>query len=154
MTFKERVLQIAAGELGKCEQPKGSNWGADIKKYLSSVGITFPAAWCMAFVYWCINDACKDCNTVNPLFKTGHVLTQYNKNKKIAKRANPKTGDVFIVIFPNMTGHTGFVERVDEDYIYTIEGNTNDENSREGYEVARRKRARNTISFYLSLPIE
>ena len=37
-------------------------------------------------------------------------------------------------------GHTGFVEKVEGNVIHTIEGNTNDTGSREGYEVCRRTR--------------
>lgn len=47
------------------------------------------------------------------------------------------------------TGHTGFVERVDGSNIHTIEGNTNDEGSREGYEVARRVRQLKSFKGFL-----
>ena len=46
-------LEVAVLEIGNEEVPRGSNWGDHIQKYLHSVGIDFPAAWCMAFVYWC-----------------------------------------------------------------------------------------------------
>ena len=51
-------------------------------------------------------------------------------------------------------GHTGFVERIDGTSIHTIEGNTNDTGSREGYEVCRRIRKINTIKGFIivSLP--
>ncbi len=41
------------------------------------------------------------------------------------------------------------VERVEDKFIYTIEGNTNDTGSREGYEVCRRVRAVNMVLGYL-----
>ena len=47
------VLQVAAGEIGSMEVPPGSNWGPKVKDYLVSAGVTFPAAWCAGFVYWC-----------------------------------------------------------------------------------------------------
>lgn len=129
-------LEIAIGELGKAEQPHGSNWGPHVQKYLASVGIKFPAAWCMAFVYWCCSTADQD----TPLAKTGGVLDQWNKVMPRYKVKKPEPGDIFVMNFGKGLGHTGFVERVDGLNILTIEGNTNDEGSREGYEVARRVR--------------
>ncbi len=46
-------IQLATLELGHEEIPRGSNWGPHVQKYLLSVGLKFPASWCMAFVYWC-----------------------------------------------------------------------------------------------------
>ncbi|EKT4520794.1 CHAP domain-containing protein, partial [Flavobacterium psychrophilum] len=48
-------------------------------------------------------------------------------------------------------GHTGIVEKVIEKTIYTIEGNTNDDGSREGYKVCRRKRNIKTIKAFIRL---
>ena len=50
------LLQIFISQLGVEEVPRGSNWGTDIQKYLKSVSLPYPAAWCMAFVYWCFLD--------------------------------------------------------------------------------------------------
>jgi hypothetical protein len=46
-------------------------------------------------------------------------------------------------------GHTGIVESVEGDYVHTIEGNTNEDGSREGYEVARRKSLIKSIHGFL-----
>ena len=51
----------------------------------------------------------------------------------------------FVYVFLNMKTqfdwvHTGIVIGVDGDLIHTIEGNTNDEGSREGFEVCLRRR--------------
>jgi len=37
-------IEIAITQIGVEENPRGSNWGKDIKKYLNSVGIDFPAS--------------------------------------------------------------------------------------------------------------
>ena len=81
----------------------------------------------------------KECK-VNPLIKTGGVMAQWNKTVPERRKTVPQVGDVFIMDFGKGTGHTGFVERIEGNAIYRIEGNTNDEGSREGYEVARRTR--------------
>ena len=51
--------------------------------------------------------------------------------------------------FGNGLGHTGIIESIKEDILYTIEGNTNDTGSREGYEVCRRTRKKSAIKGYL-----
>jgi hypothetical protein len=141
-------LEIAISQIGVEEVPRGSNWGADVKKYLNSVGINFPASWCMAYVYWC----CKEAGVT--LFKTGGVLAQWNKTPKEKKSLTPVVGSIFIMDYGKGLGHTGFVERIDGLSIHTIEGNTNDTGSREGYEVCRRIRKINTIKGFIivSLP--
>lgn len=129
-------IEIAITQIGVEEVPRGSNWGDGVKKYLNSVGINFPASWCMAFVYWCVANS----GTNNLLYKTGGVLNQWNKVSSWCKHKEPLAGDIFIMDFGKGLGHTGFVEKVEGGLIHTIEGNTNDTGSREGYEVCRRIR--------------
>lgn len=140
LTTSYRALSVARSQMGFQEIPKGSNWGPHVRKYLASVGINFAASWCMAFVYWCYQQACKEMNIDNPLVKTGGVLKQWNEIDKKYKANVPQVGCIFIMDYGGGLGHTGIVERIDGDTLYTIEGNTNDEGSREGYEVCRRTR--------------
>lgn len=142
--LNQSALKIAISQLGQQEKPLGSNWGVPVKNYLASVGINFPASWCMAFVYWCYNQTGKP----NPLVKTGGVLNAWNK--ATANRVkDPQPGDIFIMDFGKGLGHTGIVEKVDSTFIYTVEGNSNDSGSREGIEVTRKQRPRNKIKGYL-----
>lgn len=148
MALGKAALKVATTQVGKCENPLGSNWGTPVKDYLASVGITFPASWCMAFVYWCFNEACKGQN--NPLVKTGGVLAQWNKSdKKYRVVDDVQAGDIFIMDYGKGLGHTGIVDKVDDNFIYTIEGNTNDTGSREGIMVCRRQRPKVKIKGYL-----
>lgn len=135
---KETILS-AITQIGVQEVPKGSNAGVDVEKYLKSVGLGKGFSWCMAFVYWNVQQACAKLKMPVPLLKTGGVLKQYN-NPKNSKFTIPIKGDIFILDLGKGLGHTGFVEYVIKDTIHTIEGNTNDEGSREGYEVCRRVR--------------
>jgi hypothetical protein len=139
ITLSDRALSVAVSQLGNAEEPKGSNWGKHIQKYLASVGINFAAPWCMAFVYYCVNEAAKEMGVQNPLIKTGGVMAQWNKIPPQFKvGGTPRKGDIFIMDFGKGLGHTGFVTSVIADRILTIEGNSNDEGSREGYEVCRK----------------
>ena len=67
-------------------------------------------------------------------------MGQWNEVAKQYKSKTPQVGSIFIMDYGKGLGHTGIVERIDGDTLYTIEGNTNDEGSREGYEVCRRTR--------------
>ena len=144
-------IQVAITQIGQEEVPRGSNWGTKDKPavihYLDSVGIDFPASWCMAFVYWCVTKAIP----VNPLIHTGGVLRQWNEINPKHKHATPLPGDIFIMDHGHGLGHTGFVESIEGDVIHTIEGNTNDTGSREGYEVCRRIRKTNTCKGFIRL---
>lgn len=148
--LSDKALTIAVTQIGKQEIPKGSNWGVDVKGYLNSVGINFPASWCMGFVYWCFDKASKELKIPNTAIKTGGVLAAWNKASATIKNDIPNVGSVFIMDFGKGLGHTGIVESYDNSFIYTIEGNTNDTGSREGYEVCRRKRPRTSIKGYIN----
>lgn len=150
-SFRDTVVEVAQSQVGLTEIPKGSNWGKHVQKYLDSVGIHFPAAWCMAFNYWCINEASKIHKQKNPLFKSGGVLNTWNMTDKSRRVKTPKPGDVFIIDFGKGLGHAGIVTSVKGNFIYTIEGNTNDDGSREGYEVAVRRRPIANIKGFINI---
>lgn len=137
LTIAQRILSVAQSQLGVSEVPKGSNKGP-VEKYLKAVGLPGGHAWCMAFVYWCVNEACKEAGIKNPLHATGGVLAQWNAAPKALKVKTPQPGDIFIMDFGKGMGHTGIVTKVDKGRIFTIEGNSNDDGSREGYEVCRK----------------
>ena len=135
----KQMILSAVTQIGVEEIPRGSNAGVDVEKYLKSVGLGKGYSWCMAFVYWNVLQAAAKLKMPSPLIKTGGVLAQYN-NPKNTKKSIPLAGDIFIQDHGKGMGHTGIVEYVVGDTIHTIEGNTNDEGSREGYEVCRRVR--------------
>jgi hypothetical protein len=134
----QRVLSIARSQIGNAEIPHGSNWGKHVQKYLASVGIDFAAPWCMSFIYWCVDEACKEAVVPNPLVRTGGVMRQYNEVDRKLIVKTPLPGDIGIMDFGKGLGHTFFVEKVEGDTVFTIEGNSNDDGSREGYEVCRK----------------
>lgn len=143
------ALQAARSQLGQSEEPKGSNRGPMVDRYLAAVGLDPGYAWCAAFVYWCHEQAAAIAGTDNPVPKTGSVMKLYAAG--VGNRAlTPKSGDIFIMDYGKGTGHTGIVELVNGNgTITTIEGNTNDEGGREGYEVARRTRPLSKIVCFL-----
>lgn len=150
MTLAEKTLEIAIAQIGVEEIPKYTNSGPEVEIYLKSVGLGKGYSWCMAFIYWCTQNASKQTNLKNPLKKTGGVLDQYNSRPLLVQN-NPKAGDIFILDLGKGLGHTGIVEKIAGNIIHTIEGNTNDAGSREGYKVCRRKREIKTVKGFLRL---
>ena len=103
-TRAENALQVAITQVGQTENPLGSNWGKPVQDYLKSVGIGFPASWCMAFVYWCVEESKYRVpdgigGFKNPLVKTGGALRQWNEVNKSMKFKEPEAGDIFIMDF-------------------------------------------------------
>jgi hypothetical protein len=147
------ALQIAQGQVGQSEQPIGSNSGPMVNEYLKAVGLNPGYAWCQAFVYWCYREAAGKLNRGNPLIHTAGVHDCWNKSldspfiKRLARENAIKTpgsilpGMQFILLFGTTEGHTGIVEKTEVTatglLIHTIEGNSNTNGSREGYEVVR-----------------
>jgi len=137
--LSQRTLQTALTQLGVQEIPKNSNAGADVEKYLKSIGLGKGYSWCMAFVYWCVKTSLLP-NETNPLLKTGGVMRMWNERPNLRK-TKPMVGDIMILDYGKGLGHTGIVNKLlPNGMIETIEGNTNDEGSREGYEVCLRVR--------------
>ena len=151
-TLAAMALETAISQLGQSEKPIGSNSGPMVNEYLRAAGLNPGYAWCQAFVYWCYEVAAKKLNLVNPAVKTGSVHDCWDRSiasatiKKLLKADAVKApvlvrpGDQFILSFNGTSGHTGIVERTEGDVLYTIEGNSNENGSREGYEVVRHKR--------------
>lgn len=155
MNLSELFLFTAKTQLDVEETPRNTNNGQKVKQYLKAVGLGAGYPWCMAFVYWCMEQATAQLEIENPLVKTAGVLKQWNETtlRKLTNRdSGIKPGDIFIMKFSNGTGHTGVVEKIVGGLVYTIEGNTNDEGSREGYEVARRTRSITEILGFIKTP--
>ena len=152
MTLNQLSLKIAQSQNGVQEVPRNSNAGAAVESYLKSVGLGKGYSWCMAFVYWSVKEAAKQLNTTSPLIKTAGVLRQWNEVNSKMKFTNPTPGDIFIMDYGKGQGHTGFVvEVLSNGNLKTIEGNTNDEGSREGYEVCYRTRKQSQIKGYIRI---
>jgi len=110
-------------------------------------------AWCMGFVQTILDQSFTSLGgnfqSIMPKTYACDVVGEHGKSngkllRNVNLRSNPElieAGDVFLnVKEPWDWTHTGIVTGLDDDWIHTIEGNTNDEGSREGFEVCRRMR--------------
>jgi hypothetical protein len=157
MMITAKALEIAIGQLGVRERGS-SNSGPEVDQYLKIVGLKPGYPWCMAFVYWCYDKAATATGVPNFLIRTAGVMHQWNEQQPIRKIVLDKVlkkpaiiqpGAVFIMDYGKGTGHTGLVEKIEGTYISTVEGNTNDEGSREGFEVCRRTRKLTSIKGFI-----
>lgn len=130
---KINLKESYTSQIGVKETPKGSNWGPEIKMYLSSVNVYSPAPWCAAFVKWNFNQAGITSNI------TAWSPTAQNSNNLVYYKAKfykqPRAGDVFTLYFPSLKriAHTGFFDLPINNKVYrSVEGNTNQAGSREG----------------------
>jgi CHAP domain-containing protein/putative peptidoglycan binding protein len=148
-----RVLEVAASQIGVMEQPPGSNRGPQVDKYLRAVGLNPAAgsfAWCVAFVYWCFDQAAQTLQEPNPMIKTAGVLDHWDAaGQRGIRRISSATaedtptlirpGQIFVISTGGGHGHSGLVELTRGGKLTTIEGNTNTGGSREGVGVFRRE---------------
>lgn len=123
----DRILAIARKELGVRELT-GNNDGVQVERYLAYVSYVFGQAGYIA-----------------P--RTGWSPALFPASRQVVSAA---PGSVFGIYFPSLkrVAHCGFVERLQGDFIQTIEANTNLEGGREGQGVYRRLRHKRTISKY------
>lgn len=154
LPLNQIALQVAIEHIGDHEDPKGSNAGPMVTKFLAAVGLGPGYSWCQAFFFYCYLQACLIKSAVNPVIKTAGVLACWNKTAVQFKitvaeaRAHPELilpGYQFILKEGNNgNGHTGMIELIEIIgaivWLHTIEGNSNTDGSREGWEVVRHKR--------------
>ena len=151
-----QTLAITGTQVGQMEEPAGTNRGPMVDEYLRAAGIDPAAgsanqrAWCAAFVFWGFQSASASLGVPNPLPRTAGCLDHWNRAAKIAgvtrisrveAYADPaliKPGLVFILDFGQGLGHTGVVETLlPGGRLATVEGNTNEDMSRNGVGVFR-----------------
>jgi hypothetical protein len=134
----ERALHVARSQVGVRESSE--NWGPMVRAYLAVAGLFSPAPWCAAFVTWCLLEAGAVRSKLPKLAASTYWWFVWAQSTK-RLRSIPRRGDIGVVNGAK-GGHEFFVRMATgKDEFSTIEGNTNDEGSREGYEVCDRERS-------------
>ena len=153
---RTKIQRIYTAELGIREK-SGKNDGRRVVEYLHAVKLNKGDPWCAAFVCWVFDRA----GVANPhtgwapaLFPKAKVIWQRQlmvqtggELRKVIKPAIPQPGDVFGLWFPEKEriAHAGFVDRWEERWVITVEGNTNEAGSREGDGVWRKRRLTGSV---------
>ncbi|MEJ8845608.1 CHAP domain-containing protein [Variovorax rhizosphaerae] len=149
--LEHQVVLAAASQVGVREDPLGSNRGPMVDEYLKSAGLHVGTGWSVAFVYWCFDQASKKYSTGNPLPRTASanaMVTNFDPSRirlitpesAINDPSQILPGMAFFLDFGGGMGHAGIVESRSGDSITTIEGNSNDDGSRQGVGVFRKTR--------------
>lgn len=130
----ETVIAIARGELGKTENPPGSNR----VKYWEPWGPGWQGQpWCVAFLWWCFREAGERAAFYGgaKTASCGTLLRWYQAQGQTVPASEVQAGDIVILNFSGTkdTQHCGLVIDVSPvvcpatgapSYIITIEGNT------------------------------
>lgn len=160
----DETLKIAqaeeAAQVREVRPP--ANRGPRVDEYQTRTGLRLKAgaegfAWCACFLYWSFDEAAKKLGRKNSVIKTAGCqdhwnrarlagITQISGTRATNKPELVKPGMIFIMAFSQGTGHTGIVESVHGGFITTIEGNSNNEGSRDGFGVFRLTRKINSIN--------
>ena len=144
--IRQRIKTTYSSQVGIREKT-GHNDGAEVEQYLKYVGLKKGQSWCAAFVCWVLGKS----GVKNP--KAGGCASLLEKGQSITYKSGreavvpPQRADVFFIWYAskNRVAHTGFIEKWGQQWVETIEGNTNDAGSREGDGVYRKKRLRRQV---------
>lgn len=136
--LRAKVVATYNAQIG-VRETLGKNDSPEIREYLKITNINFPAPWCAALVAYCFTINGVD----NP--KSAWCPSWFLKEKVInLKTTIPIQADVFGIYHHDTKriAHMGFVDSWprNTDYFITVEGNTNDNGSREGDRVLKKRR--------------
>ena len=149
-TLPAAVLACAKAHLAQHPREVGGpNRGPWVRLYMNGME---GQPWCAGFVSFVLGQAAGAVKKPMPI--AGSVscdaLAAQGKEKNRFVSEKPRPGSIFLVRrTPTDWTHTGFVVEARKDSFFTIEGNTNDDGEREGYEVCTLSRGYNSKDFVL-----
>lgn len=132
MTAIDKVINIAANEVGYLEKASNSNLdsktgnagSANYTKYWAQIKPDYQGEpWCACFVTWCFVKAFGKDNATKLLKHYPYVYCP-TMASLFTLHANPERGDIVIFKRNGTFTHTGIVTGVNGDYFTTVEGNT------------------------------
>lgn len=148
------VLGAAKAFRNMGEEGKHQNTGYIINWFLKRVSLDPGYPWCMAFVSHCgyegmLDDVTQKSHWPLPLTASCYQMGDWVKRKHsdiIVPHTEVARGQIFLLYYPELDGgrfgHTGFVlDRLENGEYRTIEGNTNTDGSRDGWQVCYKERS-------------
>ncbi len=128
----------------------GQNKGPWVRLYMDGNEGT-PWAWCAGFACFCLKQACETLGQPLPIatsFSCDSLASSAKGKSRFGDKSKARPGSFFLVRnTPTDWIHTGIVVSAAAETCRTIEGNTNDDGSREGYEVCARTRGFGSLDF-------
>lgn len=146
MTTAEQVIAVAKAEVGYREGYVNGRWNNDQKYSNETPGLEWSdyQAWCQTFQSWVFMRA--GAAELAPRTASCWTAVQWFKARKRFSEYPAVGAQVFFG--SGGASHVGLVHSYDEDFVYTVEGNTNTSGSPEGNGVYLRKRARRDPYLY------
>lgn len=127
-TSHSKLVNIALSQVG--------NQGGT--PYWSWYGHNSRVEWCACFVSWCAYQS-GDLDITIPKFSAVKDGIKYFKDKGQWKNKSyiPQTGDLIFFDWQNdgISDPVGIVEKIENEVIYTVEGNSNDKCKRNTYKI-------------------
>jgi putative peptidoglycan binding protein len=150
VAYAQQHLQQHPREIG------GQNKGPWVRLYMDGhEGEAW--AWCAGFACFCLKQACRSLGVslpIVPSFSCDALAASakergiFLQEPSVTDRTKITPGDFFLVRRTSTDWiHTGIVVHAEREIYQTIEGNTNDDGSREGYEVCARTRGYTNMDF-------
>ena len=154
------VVAVATSQIGAQETPIGSNSGPIVNLYMDATGDRGNREpWCADFVSWCFQrwaaNTSKPPGFEMPRTASAFGMEDYGASVKGAKVLQshalaPQPGDIVVYKF----SHVGILQSVGNDgTLHVVEGNTNADGSREGYEVYLHPRYLSSVRSLVRLPL-
>ncbi|WP_299917443.1 peptidoglycan-binding domain-containing protein [uncultured Roseobacter sp.] len=149
MSYSDTVIAYAKAHLK--EHPLevgGANRGPWVRMYMKG-NEGKPWAWCAGFTTFCMQQACEMLNLPMPIkgsFSCDSLAAQAKSaglflRERDATASTVPAGSLFLVRRTSTDWtHVGLVTKAEASSFQTLEGNTNDDGDREGYEVCARRR--------------
>ena len=134
----------------------GQNLGPWVRLYMKgNEGPDWP--WCAGFACLMLEQACSIPDTTAPIassYSSSELATRAREREMLVKGSNPADksrvgpGSFFLVPGDETAyKHVGIVECIDGEVFQTIEGNTNDQGTHNGYEVCQNTRTFKSYDF-------
>lgn len=117
------------------------NVGGD--PYWSWYGFSSRVDWCACFVSWCANECGYIDNGIIPKFASCPIGSRWFSEHGLwqGNSYEPRAGDIIFFDWDNENGqdgsadHVGIVQKVENGYVYTIEGNSGDSCREKSYAI-------------------
>lgn len=134
---REKLVNTARNELGVRELT-GNNDGERVEAYLKVVNLKKGQPWCAAFISWIYAEQ----NYSVP--RSGWSPALFPSSRVVR---SPLPGNLIGIYFPKLKriAHVGMIEKLEGNWVVSIEGNTDIQGSAEGDGVYRKRRHIKTI---------
>jgi hypothetical protein len=152
---KARVSEVASQFVGWVTETTRANDGPWVEAIQRVTGNKRGDPWCASFVTFVLDIAYRGPKN-NPVARSASCdVMLEDARKKGWLTDKPAAGDLFLVMrHPTDAVHVGVVTSVGKTSVKTVEGNTNNDGSREGWGVFARERRFSPNLQFIRLPAD